>query len=91
MAYKIHKEDAQKLILSSSNIIHVKFVKKDGSIRDMNCRLGVKKHLSGGSSTTKAYSNYITVYDMNKLGYRNINMETLLSFKINGLTYEIIK
>lgn len=60
----------------------VTFTKKDGSLREMNCRLGVEKHLKGGTKTLT--DNYICVYDVKASGYRAINPETVLS--INGKT-----
>jgi hypothetical protein len=41
---------AIKLLNTNGKIVTVTFTKKDGSIRIMNCRLGVTKHLKGGSS-----------------------------------------
>jgi hypothetical protein len=63
------------------------FIKKDGSLRTMNCRLGVKKHLKGGEKkyNTEIY-NYLTVYDMQKKGYRTININTLKELKIGTVT-----
>lgn len=59
----------------------VQFIKQDGSLREMNCRLGVKKHLKGGVKTLT--DNYICVYDVKTEGYRSINPETVLS--VNGV------
>lgn len=59
----------------------VDFVKKDGSLRTMNCRLGVQKHLKGGTKTLT--DNYICVYDVKSEGYRSINPETVRS--VNGV------
>lgn len=61
-----------------------KFIKKDGSIRDMTCRLGVVKHLRGGERTVP--KNYVVAYDVHvegQGGYRAINPETVL--QINGV------
>jgi hypothetical protein len=63
----------------------VSFVKKDGSLRVMNCRLGVKKHLKGGVSNLDA-SQYLTVYDMQAEGYRAVNLATIVSVTVGGLT-----
>lgn len=59
----------------------VKFVKKDGTIRTMLARTGVKKGLVGGVSGTAHIPKYFTVYDVNVRQYRNINTETMLSLK----------
>lgn len=69
---------------TNGKIFTVTFRKKDGSLREMNARMGVQKHLrSDGkvASTTSHISKYATVYDMKAKGYRNINLETLEKFK----------
>ena len=61
----------------SKGFVTVTFLKSDGSIRKMNCRMGVTKHLKGGKSTLDA-GKYVTVYDMTKAAYRAVNRETIL-------------
>ena len=63
----------------------VVFVKKDGTTRTMNCRLGVTKHLKGGVSTLNA-EQYLTVYDMKSEGYRAVNLATIVSVTCGGIT-----
>ena len=63
----------------------VVFVKKDGTTRVMNCRLGVTKHLKGGVSTLNP-SEFLTVYDMQAEGYRAINLSTIVSVTCGGTT-----
>lgn len=66
------------------------FRKKNGKMRKMNCRLGVKKHLrSGASSTTSHMSNYITVFDMVAREYRTINLDTIKEFRGNGTVLKV--
>lgn len=62
----------------------VVFVKKDGTTRVMNCRLGVTKHLKGGVSTLNP-SEFLTVYDMQAEGYRAINLSTIVSITCGGI------
>jgi|LakMenEpi03Aug12_release.lakeMendotaPanAssembly.Ray.scaffolds.fasta_scaffold1420380_1 hypothetical protein len=62
---------------ASTGFITVTFVKKDGTVRKMNARVGVTKHLKGGTSTLDA-SQFVTVYDMTKGAYRAINRDTIL-------------
>ena len=67
------------------------FIKKDGSVRVMNCRLGVKKHLKGGElKYNPIEKNLLTVFDMQKGEYRMINISTLVELKAHGevLTFE---
>jgi hypothetical protein len=71
--------------LVGSTFFSATFLKKDGTIRKMNARLGVKKHLKGGEKSYTAEDfNYITVFDMVKKQYRTINVSTLLELKVNG-------
>lgn len=53
------------------------FVKQDGSERKLNGRLGVHKHLAGGSSTIDHSMPYLVVYDVKAPGYRAVNLETI--------------
>lgn len=62
----------------------VEFIKQDGSLREMNCRLGVKKHLKGGTKTLT--DNYICVYDVKSNGYRAVDPEKVIS--VNGVRLE---
>lgn len=80
----------QSLIRSTEGkIFSVEFTKKDKTVRKMNCRLDVKKHLKGGTSTTAHKPNLIIVYDVQNDGYRCINLDTLTKFKFAGKEYEI--
>jgi len=73
---------------TEGKIFSVVFIKKDGSKRKMQCRLGVKKHLRGGE---RAYVpedfGLLGVFDMEKKGYRMVNLETLMSFTVDGMKY----
>jgi hypothetical protein len=71
-----------------NKIFSAKFVKKDGSIRDIHCRLNVKKYLKGGSKRydTDSY-NYLTVYDLKKKAYRTINLNNLIEIKAKGFIF----
>ena len=68
------------------------FVKKNGEFRSMTCRFGVKKHLKGGerSWSRKDHPHLMTVFDMNKVGYRTINLDTLRFVSFGGNTYEVV-
>jgi len=75
--------------LAGSQIFSVKFYKKDGTLREMVCRLGVKKHLKGGELAYDAKSlGYLPVFDMQKEDYRMINTNTIVEIKINGQVYK---
>lgn len=69
-----------KILNSNGKIFTVVFLKKDGSLRELNGRLGVTKHLKGGSSTLDP-DKYITVYDLRSKGYRAVNRETIVDVR----------
>ena len=87
----ITKQDAVKLIQSQGNsFFSVKFVKKDKTVREMNCRLNVKKHLKGGELKYNPFERgLIPVFDAVSRGYRMINIETLLELNCNKESYKI--
>lgn len=66
---------------SNGKILTVVFVKKDGTERVLNGRLGVTKHLKGGVS--RAGEQYITIFDLKNGGYRSVNKETIKEVRIN--------
>ena len=80
----LKKAKVVKQVSSRGKIFSVKFVKKDGSLRYMTCRTGVKKHLKGGINTVKHIPKYLTVYSVQDKGYRNINLKTIKEIKGNN-------
>jgi hypothetical protein len=77
---------ARKILATKGRFFSARFIKKDGSIRHITARLGVKKYLKGGQSTVRDYDNLITVFDIEKKAYRNINVDTVTMLKVNGET-----
>ena len=68
----------------------VTFIKKDGTVRKSNGRLGVKKYLKGGLNKVTRYDNtYDTTFDVKVMGYRTINLHTVLSVRANGCEYVV--
>ncbi len=68
-------------------VFTVTFVKKDGTVRTLNGRLGVTKHLKGGENTVAHKQEYLTVYDMQKGDYRNVNLDTVMSLRCGDVEY----
>lgn len=61
------------------------FIKKDGTIRKINCRLGVIKALSGGNLKYDAMAaNNLVVFDIQKKEYRTIPLDRLVTLRYNG-------
>jgi hypothetical protein len=67
------------------NFFRACFLKKDGTVREMTARFGVKKHLKGGElKYSPEERGYIVVFDVEKEAYRTINMDTLIFLRYNG-------
>ena len=75
---------------SKGRFLTVEFIKKNGSLRKINGRLGVKKYLAGGKSTLDQ-NKFIVFYDLAAKGYRAINKNTIVSVKTTGLKIERVK
>jgi len=85
-------EMAMKLMKSTNGrVFSVEFTKKDGSLREMNCRLGVTKHLKGGELAydPKEY-DLMTVFDMASNGYRMVNLSTLKKVTVDSESYRVV-
>lgn len=88
----ITQDAAIKLIQQTNGrIFGVGFTKKDGSHRDMVCRFGVTSHLKGGEqSYDPAEYDLVTVFDVQKKGYRMINKETITRVSVDGVEYNVV-
>lgn len=81
-----------KILGESGRIFTAEFTKKDGTVRVMNCRTGVKKHLKGGRlAFNPADYKLLPVYDLKKEGYRFINLKTLRKISFAGSVYYFYK
>jgi hypothetical protein len=78
-----------RALVHDGQIFSVEFTKRTtGEIRRMVCRLGVKKHLTGGGAAYDAKArNLLTVFDMEKGGYRSIPVEAVHSLTVHGQTF----
>ena len=83
--------DAVNIINSQGGKFHtVTFMKKDNTLRKMNCRKGVTKHLKGGSlKYNRAEKGLIGTYDVVAKGYRSINVNTIVSISAGGTDYYV--
>lgn len=67
------------------------FRKKDGTMRQMVCRRGVKAHLRGGNLPYDPKPlRKLPVFDMNVRDYRMVSLDTLVSFNIGGETFILV-
>jgi hypothetical protein len=87
----ITREQAKEIIFNTKGkIFSVQFIKKDGSIRDMNARRHVKKGVTGvGMSYDPAEYNLIPCFDMANDGFRMINASTIQKLKVDGTEYSV--
>lgn len=96
------REQLQELVknipFDESSVFTVEFVKRTtGELRVMNCRRGVKKHLTGrpnssgtlGLGYNAKSKNLLPVFDMQKREYRMINCETIRCLKYKGIVYNV--
>ena len=77
---------SELLKLVEGKFFSATFIKKNGEIRKMLCRTGVKKHLKGGQKRYD-YDDLLTVYDVKKKGYRTIPLGRLLTVRAKGKLY----
>ena len=64
------------------------FIKKDGSKRVMNARIGCHKGIKGvGRKFQK--ENLVTVFDAQAKEYRMINVDTMLTFNCGGFSWKV--
>jgi hypothetical protein len=83
-------EEAKQLLLNTQGkTFNVGFIKRStGELREMNARLGVKKHLKGGDLPYDPFEkDLLPVFDMQKRGYRSISLDTIKYIKFAGETY----
>ena len=88
----ISKDEAKKLIKDTKGkFFTVTFIKKDGTTRVMNARLGVKAYLKGGELPYDADAKgLIPVFDIPKRAYRIVNLKTITDLKIGNNTYKVV-
>ena len=71
----------------------VSFVKKDGSLRAMNCKgkVGYRGSATGRKSNDDLTSlPYRRVWDRNANGWRRINLNTAIFFTFKGTKYLVV-
>jgi len=77
-------------IVGDGRIFSATFVKKDGTLRVMNCRRGVSKGVTGvGLAFNPSEKQLLGVFDMHKDQHRFINLQTLQQIQAGGQVYEV--
>ena len=80
----LKEKEVRELIKSNGNrIFSVSFLKKDGTLRKMVCRVGVTKYLKGGELPYDPMEKgLLPVFDMVAQDYRMINLNTIISISL---------
>jgi len=79
------KQTLEQIQTAENTIFYVEFIKKDGSLRKMKCRLNVKKGVKGtGMAYNPIEKGLLPVWDMQKKGFRMINLSTVTELTIKG-------
>jgi hypothetical protein len=81
------QDEAYKIIKESKNIINVKFIKKDGTLRSITGIRKAPNFLNGGDDTTKHIEEYINFFDINLKEYRKINTKKVKEITQNHNKY----
>lgn len=89
---QLHRVNLQDfLVRQVGKFVGIDFVKKGGCNRSLNGRLGVQKHLRGGTNTVEAQDRpYITLFDMKNSGYRAVNLATVSRVRANGKEFAVV-
>lgn len=75
----------EKIQKAENTIFSVTFTKKDGTVRTMVARLNVKKGVKGtGMAYNPIEKGLLPVFDMQKKGFRMINLKTVTELTIKG-------
>jgi hypothetical protein len=71
-----------QILAKGNRMFSVTFIKKDGSLRRMVARLGVRKGVKGvGMSFNPSDKGLMVVFDMHKREFRMINLNTITELK----------
>jgi hypothetical protein len=76
---------------SKGKVFTATFRKRDGTLRVMNCRVGVTKGVTGkGMAYDPNLNGMIPVFDMQANDWRMLNLSTTIRLKINKVLYAVI-
>ena len=71
--------------------VSVDFLKIDGNKRTLTGRLGVKKFLKGGDNKVEALDRpYLTMFDVQAMGYRTVSLDTVSEIRALRKIYKIV-
>ena len=78
-----------RALVSDGKVFSVEFVRRsDGKRRTMQARLGVERALKGGKRAyDEAEHGLLTVFDMERKGYRSVPVEGIRALAVRGVRY----
>lgn len=86
--------EERRKILDSANgkVFSCTFMKKDGTVREMVAKKWMEKSFAHGSanaavSTVAHKPEYYTCAEVSSGSFKNVNLNTLISAKVNGKLY----
>ena len=82
-------ETCAKIFKSGGTFFGISFVKKNQEVRHMVARKGVYRNLVGGKNTVRHIPRYITVWDVHKRAYRNVNLNTIFRLSTGGEEFAV--
>ena len=74
--------------MAQNKFVGLTFIKKDGSVRRLNGRFNVHSK-TGAKPTTAHMVQYVTIYDVKKGGFRNVNLDSVQSIRTGGIEINI--
>lgn len=88
----VHRTNLKDLFRKQvGKFVGVEFTKKNGTCRRLNGRLGVVKHLKGGSCSVEGEAlPYLVIYDVRTPGYRAVNLATVSEVRALNTRYTVI-
>lgn len=80
----------RKFVGDEGKLFSVTFKKKDGTLRKMVARLGVRKYLTGGGAKFDAEPRgMVRVFSMGDKGYRTVTAERIVRLKAYGRVLDL--
>ena len=89
---KINRVNLRTFIKESKGrLMSLNYIKNNGSVRRLIGRTGVRSYLKGGVNKVERLDRpYLTMFDMQLREYRTVSLDTLMSFKFNGVNYQVV-
>ena len=73
--------DTQPNPEKKGKVFRLKFIKRDGSVRNMKARLGMQRNLTyTGQNYNPSEYDIQTVWSVGDQGYRNVRLDSIIEF-----------